>query len=143
MILCDVNVYLNALFAELPHHAPCRNRLTEVLGSDESFGTSDLALAAVVRIASNPRAFRRPRRPAEVFAWCDRWRNHPRSIRCEPGERHWTIFRDLVDLSAIAGPDTTDAWFAALAIEHGCEWWTVDVDFRRFPGLRWRDLRAG
>jgi predicted nucleic acid-binding protein len=34
-----------------------------------------------------------------------------------------------------------DAWFAALAIEHGCEWITEDRDYARFPGLRWRSLR--
>lgn len=35
------------------------------------------------------------------------------------------------------GPRVTDAWFAALAIEHGCEWITMDRDFARFPGLKW------
>ena len=31
-----------------------------------------------------------------------------------------------------------DAYHAALAVEHGCEWITADGDFARFPGLRWR-----
>jgi hypothetical protein len=31
-----------------------------------------------------------------------------------------------------------DAYLAALAIEHGCEWISADRDFARFPGLRWR-----
>ncbi len=31
----------------------------------------------------------------------------------------------------------TDAWFAALAIESGCEWVTFDRDFSRFPGLKY------
>jgi predicted nucleic acid-binding protein len=35
----------------------------------------------------------------------------------------------------------TDAWFAALAIESGCEWITLDRDYARFPGLRWSVLR--
>jgi len=30
------------------------------------------------------------------------------------------------------------AWYAALAIEHGCEWVTDDADFARFADLRWR-----
>ena len=30
-----------------------------------------------------------------------------------------------------------DAWFAALAIESGCEWITLDRDFARFKELRW------
>jgi hypothetical protein len=36
------------------------------------------------------------------------------------------------------GPRVTDAWYAALAIEWGCEWITLDRDYARFPGLRWR-----
>ena len=32
----------------------------------------------------------------------------------------------------------TDAYLAALAIEHGCEFVTTDSDFARFEGLRWR-----
>jgi predicted nucleic acid-binding protein len=32
-----------------------------------------------------------------------------------------------------------NAWLAALAIESGCEWITLDRDFARFPGLRWRE----
>ncbi len=33
---------------------------------------------------------------------------------------------------------STDAYLAALAIEHGCELVTTDSDFARFQGLRWR-----
>jgi predicted nucleic acid-binding protein len=31
-----------------------------------------------------------------------------------------------------------DAWFAALAIEAGCEWITLDRDYTRFPDLKTR-----
>jgi predicted nucleic acid-binding protein len=42
------------------------------------------------------------------------------------------------------GPRVSDAWFAALAIEWGCEWITLDRDYARFPGLAWQvpDARA-
>ncbi|MDR7300981.1 putative nucleic acid-binding protein [Haloactinomyces albus] len=30
-----------------------------------------------------------------------------------------------------------DAYLAAIAIEHGCEWITADRGFARYPGLRW------
>jgi predicted nucleic acid-binding protein len=36
------------------------------------------------------------------------------------------------------GSRITDAWLAALAIESGCEWITLDRDFARFPGLKWQ-----
>jgi predicted nucleic acid-binding protein len=32
----------------------------------------------------------------------------------------------------------TDAYLAAIAIEHGGEWMSADSDFSRFRGLRWR-----
>jgi hypothetical protein len=37
-----------------------------------------------------------------------------------------------------AGNLVQDAWFAALAIESGCEWITTDRDYARFAGLKWR-----
>lgn len=31
-----------------------------------------------------------------------------------------------------------DAYFAAMAIESGCEWITTDRNYGKFKGLRWR-----
>jgi uncharacterized protein len=56
----------------------------------------------------------------------------------EPGERHWDIFRRLCIETDTRGSRVSDAWFAALAIEWGCEWITLDRDYARFPGLAWR-----
>ena len=55
-----------------------------------------------------------------------------------PGPRHWHHFRHLLEESGGIGYLISDAWYAALAIEHGCEWITDDADFARFPGHRWR-----
>ena len=38
----------------------------------------------------------------------------------------------------LGGKLIPDAYLAALALEHGCEFISTDKDFRRFPGLRWR-----
>jgi predicted nucleic acid-binding protein len=56
----------------------------------------------------------------------------------EPGERHWSIFRRLCTEAKVKGNLVPDAYFAALAIEAGCDWITTDRDFSRFGGLRWR-----
>jgi predicted nucleic acid-binding protein len=55
-----------------------------------------------------------------------------------PGQRHWTVFQDLCVAAGAVGNLVQDAWFAALAIEFGCEWITTDRDYARFPGVRWR-----
>jgi PIN domain len=55
-----------------------------------------------------------------------------------PGASHWKIFVDLCRRSDARGNLVPDAFHAALAIELGCEWLTLDRGFARFPGLKWR-----
>jgi hypothetical protein len=59
-------------------------------------------------------------------------------VAVSPGSDQWRIFRRLCGAAGAKGNLVPDAWFAALAIERGCEWITTDRDFARFPGLRWR-----
>ncbi len=140
MILCDVNVLLYAMVEATPHHERCLAEVESLRRGTEAIGVSELVLAAVVRIATNPKVFRPAAAPADAFAFADAWRGQARAVRVSPGERHWRIFRELVLDTRIRGADTTDAFLAALAIEHGCEWWTTDSGFERFAKLRWRNL---
>lgn len=140
MILCDVNVLLGALIEQSPYHSICRGELERLRSRPREMAVSELILAAVVRIGSNPRIFQPTPTPEDMFRYVEALTSQVEVRRIEPGPRHWTIFRDLVLGTGIRGSDTTDAYLAALAMEHGCEWWTTDGGFSRFPGLRWRNL---
>jgi predicted nucleic acid-binding protein len=78
----------------------------------------------------------------EVFGFCENLLSQPHCQIIEPRERHWDIFKRLCVETNTRGNTVTDAWYAALAIEWGCEWITLDRDFARFPGLRWRPPQA-
>ncbi len=138
MILPDVNVLIYAFRGDLPQHAVCRRWIAAVVSSDARFGLSPLVLGAVVRITTNSRAFRMPSAIEEAFGFCEDLLAQPHCQIVEPGDRHWDIFRRLCIDTDIRGPRVTDAWFAALAIEWGCDWVTLDRDYARFPGLRWQ-----
>ncbi|HEY4773584.1 MAG TPA: type II toxin-antitoxin system VapC family toxin [Xanthobacteraceae bacterium] len=138
MILPDVNVLICAFRKDMPQHAVCRRWLAGVVMGDARFGVAPLALAAVVRITTNPRAFRTPSTTAEAFGFCDNLLGQPHCQVVEPGERHWDILKRLCVETHTRGARVSDAWFAALAIESGCEWITLDRDFARFPGLKWQ-----
>lgn len=142
MILCDVGVYLNAMFERSEHHRACRQALEHLRTTPSEMAVSELVLAAVVRIGSNPRLFQPAPQPEEVFEFVDAIRTLPGVRTVCPGPRHWQLFRDLVRGANVVGADTTDAYLAGLAVEAGCEWWTTDRGFARFPGLRWRNLIA-
>ncbi len=137
MILPDVNVLIYAFRADMPQHQICRRWLDAVVSGDARFGISPLTLSAVVRITTNPRIYRQPSTLDEAFEFCADLCGQPHCRVAEPGERHWNIFRRLCIETDTRGARVTDAWFAALAIEWGCEWITLDRDYARFPGLKW------
>jgi len=137
MILPDVNVLIYAFRTDVPQYAACRAWLDSIVASDSRFGVSPLALAAIVRITTNPRSYKEPSTLEEAFGYCEDILSQPNCQIVEPGERHWDIFKRLCVETNTRGPMVTDAWFAALAIEWGCEWITMDRDFARFPGLKW------
>ena len=137
MILPDVNVLIYAFRPEVPEHPRCRQWLQGVVDADARFGISPLTLAAVARVTTNRRAYPSPSSFEDVFRFCDHLLSQPHCQIVEPGERHWDIFKRLCIETNTRGTAVTDAWYAALAIEWGCEWVTLDRDYARFPGLRW------
>ncbi len=138
MILPDVNVLLYAYRQDLADHPRCRDWLTDIVNGDAAYGISPQVLAGVIRVASHPRIFRRPSPTEEAAAFASRLIEQPHCQLIIPGTRHWNIFIGLCKTAKASGNLVQDAWFAALAIESGCEWITMDRDFSRFQGLRWR-----
>jgi uncharacterized protein len=138
MILPDVNVLIYAFRQDVPQHAICRPWLDRIIQSDTRFGVSPLALGAVVRITTNPRTYVTPSTIEEAFGFCEDLLGQPHCQVVDPGDRHWDIFRQLCIDTDTRGSRATDTWFAALSIEWGCEWITLDRDYARFPGLKWQ-----
>jgi toxin-antitoxin system PIN domain toxin len=138
VILPDVNVLVYAFRDASPGHAAYRDWLRERVASPEAFGLSDLVLSGVLRILTHPAIFSPPTPSDAAFEFVDALRAQPNAVLITPGPRHWEIFSGLCDRARAKGNLIPDAYHAALAIEHGCEWITTDRDYSRFPGLRWR-----
>jgi len=99
---------------------------------------SPQVLASFVRIVTNRRVFVRASRLDEALVFAAALLDQPHCQVIQPGPRHWGIFADLCRTANATGNLVADAWFAALAIESGCEWVTTDRDYARFAGLRTR-----
>ena len=138
MILCDVNVFVYAHKQGAPRHADWRAWLQNVLEADEPFGVSDLVLSSFLRVVTHPRIFDQPTPWTDARAFVAAVRSAENATPISPGPRHWRIFLELADAAGALGNALPDAYLAALAIESGSEWITVDRGFGRFPGLRWR-----
>lgn len=138
MILCDVNVLVYAFREAAPGHAKYRSWLRERVASPEAFGLSELVLSGALRILTHPAIFAPPTPTEAALEFVNALRSQPNAVILAPGPRHWEIFSSLCLSARAKGNLIPDAYHAALAIEHGCEWITTDRDYSRFPGLRWR-----
>ena len=138
LILPDVNILVYAHRRDMRDHAAYRDWLETQVNADAAFGLSDLVVSGFIRVVTHPRVFRTPTAVDDALAFALQLRSQPNRISVAPGDRHWEIFSGLCESSGAKGNLIPDAYFAALAIEHGCEWITADRDYSRFQGLNWR-----
>jgi uncharacterized protein len=134
--LPDVNILIYAHREDAPEHDRYAEWLKALTASVEPFALSDMVLSGFLRVVTNQKIFHPPTPMDTALAFCLRLVDWPRASLITPGRRHWELFTALC--RDIKGPLVSDAYIAALAIEHGCELITTDSDFARFSGLRWR-----
>ena len=138
MILVDVNVLVYAVRQDSDHHNEAEQWLTSAIESQEAIGISELILSSTIRILTNSRIFKLPTTFDDAFKYVNGLRSLSQAVVVAPGERHWDIFERLCRETNAVGNLITDAYFAAIAIEHDCEFISVDRDFEQFVGLRLR-----
>jgi hypothetical protein len=138
VILLDVNVLVYAHREDAERHVEYRDWLLGQLSGPSSFAYSDHVLSGFVRIVTHPRIFTVPSPLKSAFEFADVIRAHPGAVSVQPGYSHWKIFARLCREAGAKGNLAADAYFAALAIENGCEWITTDRDYARFKDLKWR-----
>lgn len=136
----DVDVLVNAFRDDAVHHDRCRAWLDEAASRREPVGFSELVLSGVLRILTHPRIFHPPTPTEEAGVFVDALLAQPAATPLRPGSAHWRIFRGLLATRLPTGNRIPDAYHAALAIEHGCEWVTLDRGFAMYAGLRSRNL---
>lgn len=137
MKLLDVNILVQAHREDADLHGAARPWLEMMLRRAPGVAVTDLVLSGFLRVVTHPRVFKEPTplREALDFAEDMRRRKHVKVLH--PGENHWDIFSRLCGEADARGNHIPDAYHAAVAIEYGVEWITLDRGFGRYPGLRW------
>ena len=103
-------------------------------------GLSKLVLSGVFRVPTHPRIFHPPTPSDAAVAFVDAILAQPGNSTLQPSAGHWRIFRNLTLSLRLTGNRVPDAFHAAPALEHGCEWVTLDRGFSIFPGLQQLNL---
>jgi toxin-antitoxin system PIN domain toxin len=137
VILLDVNVLVAAHRAD--HHAfkIARPFVATLVHGRDMFGVPQIVLQSVVRIVTLP-IFAGTLQ--EVLLFCEMIQLSPACRIIHPTATHWETFTRLCLGAGAKGNVVAGAYLAAFAVDRDDEWVTLDRDFARFPGLRWRLL---
>jgi toxin-antitoxin system PIN domain toxin len=110
-----------------------------MINGPEPYAVADFAVLGMVRVVTDRRFYREVASTiTDALAFADEIRNQPHARVISPGPKFWSIFSNLCRKTDAGGKLIPDAYLAALALEHGCEFISTDTDLRRFPGLRSR-----
>ena len=138
MVLPDVNVLVYAYRRDMADHHRYRDWVSRIVNAGRPYGVCEFVLSSFVRVVTNPRVFRNPGTPSEALSFTRQLLSPSSCVPVRPGPRHWDIFDGLCRQHNVRGNLVPDAYLAAIAMEAHCELVTVDRDFARFAGLRWR-----
>lgn len=138
MLCPDVNILVHAFRADGSDHEVCRRWLDGLVNGPSDFALIPNVLSGFLRVVTHPRVFREPSALDEAISFCAALRQSGRTQWIGPGPRHCDIFCGLCRDADARGNLVPDAWLAAVVIENGCQWVTLDRDYARFLGLRWQ-----
>lgn len=137
MILVDANLLLYAEDSLSVHHKIVREWWDQQLSGEEPVGLCWQVLSAFIRISTNPRLHQRPLTLEEAITRIQSWLEQPCVRILQPSTEHWRIFQEVLRSGNATGNLVSDARLAAFAIEHNCRLCSSDMDFARFPTLKW------
>lgn len=143
MIIPDINLLVYAYNMEDPSHAQAKRWWEELLNGTDPVGLPWVTIIGFLRLVTHPRVLVDPMSVGQATVQVRAWLECPSVLNVEPGKKFSAIFLGLLDEAGTAGNLTTDAYLAALAIEHQAELHSNDSDFSRFKGLRWRSPMKG
>jgi toxin-antitoxin system PIN domain toxin len=142
MIIPDANLIIYAHNQADPDHAAARAWWQGLLAGDTDVGIPIVVVLAFLRLTTSPRILAQPLSVEESARRVEAWFDARPARLISPGNGHVPALLATLRAAGVGGALTTDAHIAALAIEYHAEVHTSDLDFGRFPGVRWRNPLA-
>ncbi len=139
MIIPDINLLVYAYNQDAPYHASACAWWKAQMEGAHPVGLTWVVCLGFLRLMTNRKILVNPMESGEVLAHIQSWMARPQVQMLQPGPRHIQILESFSQKQLLSSALTTDAHLAALAIETQSELHSNDVDFERFPGLRWRN----
>ncbi len=140
MIALDTNILVHAHRRDSRWHAPAARTVEGLATGRDAWAIPWPCVHEFYSIATHPRIYDPPSRPAQALAQLRAWRRSPSLTLLAEDDAYWPVLESLVEKSGIAGAAIHDARIVALCLRHGAhELLTADRDFSRYPQLPTRN----
>ena len=140
MNVLDTNVVIALFRADHPHHEPAWAWFREALADGEPFTVPDIVWVALTRVATSRRVFADPAPFATTWDFVDSMRQQPTYLAFMGTPRTLHEYERLATAARATGTLLTDVYIAATARSLGGTVVTFDRDFRKFDGVRVKEL---
>ena len=140
MILPDLDLLVYAYNERSEFHRAAQTWWQELLAGTDTVGIPWQVSDGFIRQTSNTSIMAAPWTPAAAAGEIRRWLGNNHIVTLAPGPRYLEILEQLLTATGATMRLVPDATIAALALENAAEVHTNNArDFRRFPGLLWRN----
>lgn len=140
MIAIDSNLLVYAHREDSPWHSAAYACLVKLAEGRAPWAIPWPCLHEFLAIVTHPRIYDPPTPLDNAIDQVEAWLESPSLVLLAELEGYWTVVCSLLRAGHASGPRVHDARVAALCLQHGAsELWTVDRDFSRFSGLKFRN----
>ena len=139
MIVPDTNLLLYAYNDGSKHHDASRLWWENLVNGTERVGLPWIVTIGFTRLLTGSGPLSRPASLETTLNLVHEWFQFPHITPINPGPDHLILLRRNLMAAGVGGNLVNDAHIAALAMEYQAEVHSNDLDFGRFPGLRWRN----
>jgi uncharacterized protein len=145
MILPDVNLLLYVHDEATLQHTRAFRWWSDLTNGTTPVGMPWHVLMSFARLAATPTVMSKPLQLRQSLAIAQSWFGSDVVHAIDPTSRHMEVVAELLksQTEPVSARLLPDLQLAALAIEYGAEIHTNDVDFARFPGVRWYNPLTG
>lgn len=139
MIVPDANLLLYAYDGSSVFHQQATEWWSDCLSGTEPVGLCGAVMFSFLRVGTSRRAFRNPLSIEEAGRHVRSWLQRSITDLLILDESDLLRAMEWLTAEGVGGNLTTDAQIAAIAARHRATVHTVDTDFQRFPGVRWKN----
>ena len=137
MIIPDINLLIYAHNINSKEHSTAKKWWEDLINSETTILLPWIVISGFIRLVTSRHVLENPLPSLTAINIIKNITANYNISIISPGNKHFDILQNFTKYINITGSNFTDSQLAALAIEHNATIYSNDLDFQKFPGLKY------